>query len=650
MTAPKEMFLPGSRSEWTAIVRPPEGYRLQSAIGTTFSLDFTALTAVLLASLDQQSNLANWDDRAHLLHAITRVGDRVRVLVNRGQIHIDVRPSNKMFALFDQMVEEVRLPHGSFHPKVWILKYSRRQAVDIEEHVGGTAGGTERAAAHDAIYRLICTSRNLTLASTWEAVVSVDGCIARTGDGVSVETGRNLASFFERLALADPMPQSVQTLVKDLRRVAFSTEGSKAVQSCEFLWQWPGTKPLEHHIDSGGKTALVVSPFIGITFLQSLVKKFNAVIVVSRQQELDAHWGTIQHLIPLNHLWVVKASDGGDGAEDVPSLELHAKILICEYGRHSGAEARTEAWVGSANASGRAWGLAEMGKRMNCEAMIRCRPAIRPAQFLDQFAYQENASVLNGWVERYQPRDVGELTGEEKADELLEHVSKEVAARDLRARLDRAGESVALTLDAPDRRAWATLFATQQGVHFEVCPLGISDGRPFSDLKDVAASSIRFDGMSVAQVGAFVSIRLTHLATGRKKQFAVKVTLTNMDEAFWEERRTAFLKTHLDAKAFREFLRCILFGGTLAREPVTGSGEGPKKEPASPPVGQVESLLDDFTIEDVLHSCTEDSSRIEEIDRLLKTFENTGHVDAAFVQFWANFRSAVRTLKGDAPQ
>ena len=231
------MFLPGSRNEWTSIVRPPDGYRLAGAIGTTYCLDFTALTAVLLASLDQQSDHANWEDRAQLLQAITRLGERVRVLVHRGQIHADVRPSNKVFALFDRMVGEVRHENGNFHPKVWILKYSPRQPVNTEEHTGGQPKSSTR----DAIYRLLCTSRNLTLTSTWEAVVCIDGCIARTGDGESVEMGRSVAAFFEKaIATGDPMPKSLQNLVKELKQVAFSTEGSKAVQSCEFVWQWPG--------------------------------------------------------------------------------------------------------------------------------------------------------------------------------------------------------------------------------------------------------------------------------------------------------------------------------------------------------------------------------------------------------------------------
>ena len=45
----------------------------------------------------------------------------------------------------------------------------------------------------------------------------------------------------------------------------------------------------------------------------------------------------------------------------------------------------------------------------------------------------------------------------------------------------------------------------------------------------------------MAQVGAFLLIQLVHVATHRMKRFAVKA-VTEMGEAFWDDRRVAFLK------------------------------------------------------------------------------------------------------------
>ena len=63
------------------------GYRLESAVGTTYSLDFIALTAALLAFVDAaelDDHSADQDDR--FVACDYALVDRVRIFVNRGQI------------------------------------------------------------------------------------------------------------------------------------------------------------------------------------------------------------------------------------------------------------------------------------------------------------------------------------------------------------------------------------------------------------------------------------------------------------------------------------------------------------------------------------------------------------------------------------
>ncbi len=654
MTVQGGMFIPGNRHEWTSLVRPPAGYRLEGALGTTFCLDFTALTALLIGSLDQESAQVNWDNRAQLLQMITRLGDRVRVLVHRGQIHAEVRPANKVFALLDGIVGEVRHGKGYFHPKVWVLKYSPRKPI---------FANTRRGRNHEAVepvYRLLCTSRNLTLASTWEAVICLEGRIASADQSRSLDVGRQVSAFFEMCtATGYPLSSPLQRLLKELKHVAFATDGNKAVQSCELLWQHPGTAGIANRVDTGGKAALVVAPFMRSGFLRFLAKAFKKVIVVSRQEELDALWSDeIERLIPIDHFWVVRSSDGDEGVEAVPALELHAKLLLCEYPKRASSPWPTEAWLGSANGSTNGWGMTAPWGRMNCEAMMRFAPGIRPEQFLAQFAYREGSApaseglVLNGWIEPYQPRPVEELSEEDGADRLLDAVVEGIGGLELRVRFERGADQVALVLEVHDTESWRRLFAKHQEVTFDICPLGIANERPFQDLARLLAGVLRFEDLTMAQVGAFMLVRLTHVATGRSKQFVVKAD-TEVSEGFWNERREAFLQENLDAKDFRQFLRFILFGDALPHEPrIQHAGSGIDNEDNDVKGRQhlVPSLFDDFTVEDILQSCTEDRSRIEEVDRLLEAVGATQHVDASFRAFWTNFRKAVRLEEEHRPQ
>ena len=652
MTVPKEMFVPSNRNEWTLLVRPPDGYRLDSAIGTTFGLDFTALTALLLAMLDRTDKESAWEAQANRLQAITSVGERVRVFANRGQIHADIRTSNQVFALLDRIVDDVHLEKGSFHPKVWVLKYLPRRPVDLD----AAASGKDRNAKNDAIYRLLCTSKNLTLYSSWEAVIRLDGCIVGTDDEHADTLGGQLAEFFRQLVKdAAPLSPQLKRLLQELPRVAFSMEGSRGIKSCEFLWQWPGERPLLDRIVRGGDTALVVSPFTGAGFLRVLAKSFKHLFVVSRQEELDAFWDeSMERLIPHENVWVVKADAADASAEEgaTSHLDLHAKLLFCGYSRRKGA-ARTEAWLGSANASPRGWGLAES---MNCEAMIRFTPAIQPKLFLEQFAYQPGKSdskadipALNGWIEPYIPRSPEPETEEQRVDGILDAAKKAFAGIGLTAHLERIDGTIAFALRASSPAECQSLFASYPEVRFHAAPLGLvqSNDGGLTDLACLAVGAVLFDNLQIHEVGTLFLVRLRHEPSSSERHFVIQVAMDVSDE-FWEERRSAFLKAHLSPRDFRQFLRSILFDGTIVPDPPKGGGDrehGNEKDPKEP---RQPSLLDDMTVEDILHACTQDRSRIDEVDRLMRTFEGTEHVDLQFRTFWTNFREALRVLEKGA--
>lgn len=644
MTAPKEMFLPANRSEWTSLVRPPEGYRLDCAMGTSFGLDFTALTALLLAMLDQPAGEAAWEQHARQLQAITTLDERVRVFVNRGQIHADIRPSNRVFALLDRIVDDVPLENVSFHPKVWVLKYLPRRPVDLE-----VPAAKRTLPEADAVYRLLCTSRNLTLYSSWEAVVRLDGRCA--GEYEAAETGREVAAFFAQvMQQSGPLPSPLSALLQELPRVAFSTEGSKAVRSCKFVWQWPGQQPLIDCIEAGGRAALVVSPFVRAGVLKELAARFKQLLVVSRQEELDALWSqSLEDLIPRENVWVVKpdAAEEESMEEGVPQfLELHAKLLFCEYGGR-GKAARTEVWLGSANASPRGWGSAGKKGSVNCEAMIQFSPGITPGQFMEQFAYRQGGSgterdspVLNGWLEQYVPRAPEPESDAEQIEGVLDSAQVDLASLSLSARFERSGASIAFVLQARDLLDCRALFARHPGIAFDALPLGLAiDGEgTFADLAALSDGDLRFENLALSEAGSFLLVRLTHRSSSNQKRFVIQLDV-EVEEGFWAERRTAFLRANLSPKDFRLFLRCILFDGAADPEPFEGGEPGEKRPPTR---SRTPSLLDDMTVEDILHACTRDRSRIEEVDRLLKMFEGTDHVDAPFRTFWANFRKAVQ--------
>jgi hypothetical protein len=652
MTAPKEMFLPSNRNEWTSLVRPPDDYRLDCAIGTSYGLNFTALTALLLAMLDQPADEAACENHARRLQAITTLDERVRVLVNRGEIHADIRESNRVFALLDRIVDDIHIKNAAFHPKVWVLKYLPRKAVDIKASAKRKSQNSEG----NAIYRVLCTSRNLTLNSNWEAVARLDGHIDGASKNNALPMGREIAAFFARATKqAGSLTPPLHALLLELPRVAFSTEGSKAVQKCEFLWQWPGDKPLIESVESDGQTALVVSPFVRKGALEKLAARFKRLVVVSRQEELDNFWDeSIEKLIPRKDVWVVKpdaADEDTTEREDIAkSLDLHAKLLFCEYAPR-GRPRYTVAWLGSANASPRGWGFAGRTKPMNCEAMVRFTPGIRPEEFLEQFAYRRDGSdsgkndrVMNGWIEPYIQRPVDRESEAERVDRMLDAAKTAFASLALAARLERAGESFVLILGARDRSSYKTMFSDYPEIRFYGVPLGLADGRKshLADLAILSGGDLRFD-LTISQTGTFLLVQLTHRSSPQTKQFVIRLDI-KVNEKFWAERRTAFLKANLSPSDFRLFLRSILFDGVAESWPGNGK-DGGKKGKRRSNSARTPTLLDEMTVEDILQACTQDRSRIDEVNRLLDIFKDTEHFDAPFREFWTNFCAAVQTIE-----
>ena len=140
------MLEPDTRSLLLDALRPPDGYELDRAIGTTFSLDLnTLLTAPLaFAMFDAETSEEGNVDLIALLEATRRYADRIDIFCQAGRINVP-RNYRGVYSNIEASVHEAVAPKagGLFHPKVWALRYTSRD------------GGQPQ-------FRLLTLSRNLT--------------------------------------------------------------------------------------------------------------------------------------------------------------------------------------------------------------------------------------------------------------------------------------------------------------------------------------------------------------------------------------------------------------------------------------------------------------------------------------------------------
>src|SRR5262245_30632704 len=153
------MLDPNDRRLLLESLRPPEGFQLDFAVATTYSLDLVALLTAPVAF-----TFYDWEhedgrpvvEPLALLEALSRHAERLAIFCQADRILLP-RGAHGLFGFLEERVIPVsaRRPGGIFHPKVWVLRY-----VDPVNKVR---------------YRLLVSSRNLTFDRGWDTLLVLDG-------------------------------------------------------------------------------------------------------------------------------------------------------------------------------------------------------------------------------------------------------------------------------------------------------------------------------------------------------------------------------------------------------------------------------------------------------------------------------------------
>jgi len=347
---------PSAREALTEQLRPPAGYRLKHAVGTTFTLDMLSALAVPLSfvrgSGDDPSNAVA------VLNAVRKVSDRIDIFCQAGLIRAP-HQANDLLAVLEPIIHQVLPPRlGTlFHPKIWILEFESEA---------------------DRCYRFLCGSRNLTPDTTWDLLIRLDGRLENEYDDEAPAPIDNspLARFVAGLpdlataSLPEPRAQRIAELAKrvatvrwelpqDINSLAFRPLGAGETlpsDSLATLLADPETSTGYNgqfgDSSSFGAQRLLVAPFIDDATVDILAGHgARGLEVYGRGTELDRLSPhtlansriTFQALDDIGSLLEDDASGPGPAAEDLRGL--HAKALFTDFDR------TTHVLMGSANAT-----------------------------------------------------------------------------------------------------------------------------------------------------------------------------------------------------------------------------------------------------------------------------------------------------------
>jgi hypothetical protein len=528
------MLEPDDRHPLLDALRPPSGFALDRAVGTTFSLDLYALLTapVAFALLEADSSEDGVSAPTAILEAIRRNADVIDVFCQAGQIALpSYRP---LVAYVENVVHEVRAKRKGcvFHPKLWVIRF--------------------RAPSGERCYRLLCLSRNLTFDRSWDTVLRLDGATARRSAGLAARN-RPLSRFVDALpGMARDIDAGtlaeIRTLAAELLAVEF--ELPKGFYELRF---WPlGIRGLPSwpFAEDGWRNSrlLVVSPFLSASLLTRLQAPGGADVLVSRAETIDTvdpkGLEGFEEILALS----ADAAAGQDetaprlAAEDeelaerpeLPLSGLHAKLFVSEY--HHMARM----WTGSANATNAAFSG-------NVEFLVELQGP-RGACGIDALLEGQGGGMrFRDLLVTYAPAaPPPEDTPQERLERRLDAIRREVAACGFAASVaSEPGEDerYSVVLRALDRRGFGGL----RGARGRVWPITV-DAAAAKLLAPAFAKGVVFPTLSFAALTAFFAIELTLESGGTQAtvRFVVNARLESAPANRHDRLLTTILRSRDD--------------------------------------------------------------------------------------------------------
>ena len=530
-------------------LRPPAGYCLRRAVGTTYTLDLiTLLTAPLAFTFfDAHDDGVPMTDPVALLEALRRHAEKVTLFCQAGAIGVP-KPEQTLLAYLEGSVIEVQARHGGgiFHPKVWVL--------DFEADEG------------PAIYRVLCLSRNLTFARAWDTCLCLEGRLTDRKRGY----GRNrpFADLLRTLPGLATRPVAAE-IREDLERMA------DAVGRVDFRPPRPFTDFRVHDFGlrarrvwpfpTGGR-GLVVSPYLVGSTVRKLVRNHGLEVLISRPEAFEevvrsagreALPRTCYVLSPGANLDAREAGEevvepeGRTALEDHVELAgLHAKLFLFENGR----EARL--FTGSANAT-----LAALGG--NVEVLVELIGEAKDSGIASFLGSDDDPRLetLRSLLQEYRPPDNLEPdgNGERELERKADRLARMLGATRLIATAVDEGQRWDVTLSGQlpeissgaDVKVWPATLSAEAALRIDG-PAGAprDPGGP----ADAAHPIATFRGLSFEALTAFFAFEVC-LRKGQhevRQQFAVTAELVGAPE----DRKDRLLRSLL--KDRRRVLRLLL--------------------------------------------------------------------------------------------
>lgn len=602
------------RFDYGEQLNAPDGFELDSAIATTYSLDLDALLAVSVA-LGFKDTLEGdlTGERLLLLESIESLKGKLKVFYQKGKIKLPTE-YNYLFTLLEPCLSPV-IPIGgefsSFHPKLWLLRYiqvtkSKKKAIR---------------------YKLIVLTRNLTFDRSWDLAASLDGVIV---DEVQSDVkNREWIDFILSLLKDEGSFKPTKKLKKELPYIKWKMSygwGEKLL---------PGGQDFKRPLAlKNADSMMVVSPFIkdagnqvkALNWLSNQVLEGGKKILFSRAEELNAI-GKDKLLDWECYSINPEVVEGEEKIEDGYELHnLHAKLIVTQRG------AVTDWHLGSANATSAALGDVKNDSPRNTEFMLRFSEysnKIGHAKLIEQLVGDEEGRglfVKHIFEDIIEQEDLGN-------DAKLRSVVFELinASWLLRGEIQESSSKYTMTLDVTSNNLFKKI--QDEGIYVEVDQLAVAGA------KKELSTHMKWTDIELTQISAFLPISI------RLKDMSVDDTVNILVQAEIEIeggdiRNQGILRKMLDSKdKILSYIRMLLNPEADKNEWLESNVSKESKNNGEIDIFDTDTPL----FEQLMLTAARHKDALVRLESLIQSLEKSDiEIPEEFNSLWKHFRVGVK--------
>jgi hypothetical protein len=540
------MLEPSQRANLFELLRPPVGYQLEAAVGTTFSLDL--MSALLLPLSFTRFDWEKPDgellaDPSSLLESLREYAGKMTIFCQEGMIRLPGK-YHKLLVFLENCIFESRAPKpdGAFHPKVWVLRFVGKKG--------------------EVLYRVLVLSRNLTSDRSWDTALVLVGALVDGETAANASSVEPLAQLLEglprmasaaRRRLPADRRRSILQMAAEIRKVRFLWPEGFEAENCRFWVAGLVGSAVAEPFGSKRDQCLIVSPFLSEEVVQPFAVK-TPTILVSRHEEFAKLSSETRLACKSLHMFAPELSAPAQEEDELTPaagedlLEgLHAKLFVIDRGW------RTSIFTGSFNATVHAFAH-------NVELMVEL-VGLKSRFGIDQLL-AGNADGFAKLLVKVDPETIGAA---DSTTQLLDDLVMKTRRAILKAEPELRVEEIAGTNQYLVRLAWGSLKMPTGASGLAARPISL----PVAAEQALDAQGIRFE-LPLGLLTPLFQFSFTATVGGKSQGCCF---VSNLPCDWFPEDRVDFLLRELLADR-EKLMRHILFMLIMSTDADENGGEG----------------------------------------------------------------------------